>query len=314
MDREVLKKALGVRYIRLRFQVIMTEDTELPYYKSFALRGGIGEMLLRHNCVYDRDKCRECGFVEECIVKRVMYAKPEISIPFMTSGESLGYNLECIDHRTSFRSGDMLEFHLVLFGKCISYFWQYLQAVSALGMEGIGKAKAHFQIYQVLNIRKRPIVSGDRVHKDAYEWEKVSEYVERRLRYLERTNGVCEISFMTPATLKYQGEFLKEFQSDAFIKAILRRIYMMACFEGLGLEQMIYEGTIPIITSQEVHLCSIQRYSSTQNTKIPLKGMEGKIELREVSEILLACIAAGEVLHIGKNSSFGFGMYRVHVS
>lgn len=96
------------------------------------------------------------------------------------------------------------------------------------------------------------------------------------------------------------------------MKAALRRIYMMDCFEGITAEQMVCEEEEPVLKTQCIQLSSIFRYSSTQEKRIPLKGLEGRVTLEHVSELALACIVAGEVLHVGKNSSFGFGMYRIY--
>ena len=63
---------LAVRYIKLHFTLLLTEDTVLPKSKVSALRGGMGEMLLRMNCVRDRN-CENCDFETECIVRRMMY-------------------------------------------------------------------------------------------------------------------------------------------------------------------------------------------------------------------------------------------------
>ena len=68
-----LEEALKIRYIKLHFTVSMLEDTELPIEKVSALRGGMGEMLLRANCVRDRE-CGKCDFESECIVRRTMYS------------------------------------------------------------------------------------------------------------------------------------------------------------------------------------------------------------------------------------------------
>ena len=59
-----LEEALKIRYIKLHFTVSMLEDTELPVEKVSALRGGMGEMLLRPNCV----RARECGKLRERIL------------------------------------------------------------------------------------------------------------------------------------------------------------------------------------------------------------------------------------------------------
>lgn len=51
----------------------MAEDTYLPVNKVSAIRGGMGEMLLRSNCIRDRN-CAVCDFKGECIVRRTMYS------------------------------------------------------------------------------------------------------------------------------------------------------------------------------------------------------------------------------------------------
>ena len=42
-----------------------------------------------------------------------------------------------------------------------------------------------------------------------------------------------------------------------------------------------------------------------------LKGIVGKADLADISEEWLELLLAGEVAHIGKNTSFGFGKYHL---
>ena len=73
-DLELLKRALQIRYVKLRFGLRIAEDTRLPVNKVSAIRGGIGEMLLRANCIRDR-QCKSCDFESECIVRRTLYSR-----------------------------------------------------------------------------------------------------------------------------------------------------------------------------------------------------------------------------------------------
>mgnify|MGYP003309565716 CR=1 FL=1 len=41
------------------------------------------------------------------------------------------------------------------------------------------------------------------------------------------------------------------------------------------------------------------------------KGIKGSILLEHLEEDFLALLLAGEIIHIGSNTSFGFGRYRV---
>ena len=56
----------------------------------------------------------------------------------------------------------------------------------------------------------------------------------------------------------------------------------------------------------------MKRYSSTQDSKVKLRGMVGEVRFEDISGEYLPYVLAGELLHIGKNTSFGFGRYTVY--
>ena len=121
-----LENLLQIRYIKLHFCLEILCDGRLPRYKSSALRGGMGQMLLMSNCIRDKN-CENCDFEEDCLVRRMMYPKMTIRPKFMTQQDSEGYVLECENKDEFFSSGDKLEFNLLLFGRTIVYFFQFLQ-------------------------------------------------------------------------------------------------------------------------------------------------------------------------------------------
>lgn len=311
MDQH-LARALGIRYIKLHFKVVLLEDTTLPADKVSALRGGMGEMLLRANCVRDR-QCDLCDFESECIVRRTMYSKYEIIPPFVKTNDSIGYILECENHDEQFYEGDSLQFQLILFGKTIVYFNQYLQAFFALGMKGIGKENARYRIVSVTNTKSRPLLVNDAVYMENYQVQTIDSYVNYRIGRMCETKCRNIILFHAPLTLKYQGTFLDEFQMEAIWNAVLRRIYMLECFEGM--ENTVYNIgeltniALPVIERQEAHRVSVRRYSSTQDRKMVLSGIKGYMQLDGLPEKMLPVLLAGELIHIGKNTSFGFGRY-----
>ena len=63
----------------------------------------------------------------------------------MTTGESVGYVLECDNYKEEFYQGDQFKLSAnSLRKKILFYFNQYLQAISMLGASGLGKHQAHF--------------------------------------------------------------------------------------------------------------------------------------------------------------------------
>lgn len=307
---ERLREALGIHYVKLIFTLELTENTVLPENKGSALRGGIGEMLLRANCIRDR-KCECCYFASECMVQRTMYSQFEKKPRFVTTGESIGYVIECDDYRKEFRKGDRLKFQLILFGKTAVYFNLFLQAIHMLGMNGLGKHASCFQIADIRNTNGEPILDGMDVHMEKYQVKQIEDYVESRMETL-KGDVPAKIVFETPLTVKYNGEFLQEFNIDAIVRSVKRRIYMLDCFEGIdGGDAFDQDYVLPVIRRQEVEKKAVRRFSSRKQSAMYLKGIQGTIELGQIEPGTLELLLAGELIHIGKNTSFGFGKYRM---
>lgn len=304
-----LYDALQTRYIALHFTITFVEDTKMPVNKVSALRGGMGEMLLRANCIRDRD-CANCDFESECIVRRTMYSKYEIKPEFVTTGESIGYVLECENDKENFAAGESMVFHLILFGKTIVYFNQFMQAFTVLGMQGIGKYHSRYRITAVRNTGNELLLDDDGIYMERYQVHRICDYVETGMQDKNR-NRSHQLVFHTPLTLKYQNQFLQEYQMEPIVNAVKRRIYMLNCFEGKVCSLENYHPRVPQITSQEHCFVKVERYSSRQDSRMSLKGIKGWVQLEEISEELLPLLLAGELIHIGKNTSFGFGRYTV---
>ena len=304
-----------IRYIKLHFILEITEPATLPTQKASMLRGGMGEMLLRTCCIADRN-CENCEFEKECIVRRIMYSKMEIQPEFMSSGDSVGYVVECDDYRTAFMRGDRLEFRLLLLGKTIVYFSQILEAFYRLGMSGIGKDKARYTIVGVLNSRKDPIMDGNDIHMERFKVGRLGDYINYRMTKLidpscEEEEKEYRIRFTSPLSIKYNGELINAFALEAIVKAIERRIYVLCCFEGIETEKNIFTGKTPMVETITCKKVEIPRYSFRKSEKMVLWGLEGEAKLKKIDRKLLELMIAGELVHIGKNTSFGFGKYKL---
>ena len=358
---QLLIKSQDIRYTKLTFIIEFTEDTVLPKQKVSAIRGGIGEMLLRANCVRRRE-CEGCDFADECIVQRIMYSKYEKKPSFVTTGESVGYVLECDNYKEEFYQGDQLSFHLILFGKNIVYFNQYLQAVNMLGVSGLGKHQAHFVIAAVKNQYWQDILVNNSINMGNYQISTVGEYIDYRMRQLQKArlqepqlqeqpqkeqpqkeqlqkeqpqkeqpqkessqkesqgnlshagDGCYSgmLAFRTPFTVKYQGEFIRDLQMEPIIASIRRRLYMLDCFEGIEAEIFWDETPETAITvRQQSRLEGVNRYSNRRDSAMTLRGIKGKVWFEGADLDTMKLLFAGELLHVGKNSSFGFGEYQV---
>lgn len=308
---EGLEKFLQIRYIKLHFFLEILHDGRLPRYKSSALRGGMGQMILMTNCIRDRH-CGNCDFEEDCLVRRMMYPKMAIRPKFMTQQDSEGYVLECENRDEVFMAGDILEFNLLLFGRSIVYFYQFLQAIYYLGMQGLGVERVPFRVHHVTNTRGKRVVEGSDVFKENLQILKVEDYVGYRFG----SKDTCKsntLAFHSPLSMKFKGEVQEEFEPEAILAAVERRLYILNCFEGKREDddfvRIMTQDHVPDLVRQHVFVEKVPRFSGTHNKRVTFQGIRGYCILSEVDDVARTLLVAGELVHIGKNTSFGFGRY-----
>lgn len=304
--------AFQIHYTKTHFILTMLHDTTLSSHKVSALRGGIGTMLLQSNCIGDK-QCDTCFFAEECLVQRIMYSKFEIKPDYITTGESVGYILECENRKRKFKNGDNLEFDLILFGKSIIYFSQFLQALYTLGQCGLGANQSHFAISGIQNENGKDILCNGNIMMPNYQPSILKTYIEKRLNDFQNITETSTIllTFQSPTTIKHQGKIQSSFNIEAVLNSITRRIEMLNYYEGNPMIGKDLITTIPETLTQASYTEEVKRYSSRHKQKIKLRGITGSISLTNVDNETLAILLAGELLHIGKNTSFGFGKYTI---
>lgn len=303
-----LKNALGIRYLKLHITLEISERCILPRYKVSAIRGGMGEMLLRKNCIGNRD-CASCGFSRECVVQHIMYSKYAIQPTFTADGDSVGYVFECHDNRESFQPGDRIAFGLILFGRTIAHIRHILDAIHMLGNAGIGKEHAKYVLIKAVDMHGAVICKEKCMDISQVKPSYVYEYVNSQVNRFQGAS-VLTITMKSPLTIKYRRKFLEEFDMDAFCRAIKRRIYMLDCFEGIDTLEYYRKKNVPLqLQSQECYMSGVSRYSNRKKERMVLRGLMGKMETSMPDPEILMLLLAGELLHIGKNTSFGFGEY-----
>ena len=89
---------------------------------------------------------------------------------------------------------------------------------------------------------------------------------------------------------------------------------MKEAAQAEGIEAEIFWDETPetaVTTRQQSRLEGVNRYSNRRDSAMTLRGIKGKVWFDGANEDTMKLLFAGELLHIGKNSSFGFGEYQV---
>ena len=124
-----------------------------------------------------------------------------------------------------------------------------------------------------------------------------------------KTDSSSRIVFHSPLSLKYKGAFINEFSSEAILQGAERRLYIMNCFEGNDCGRIDIADHIPFLRPVRTVPMAVTRYSSTHEGHMTLRGIAGFADMDNIDETARIILLAGELLHIGKNTRFGFGRY-----
>ena len=305
----------AIRFTILKIKLQMPEDCRLPRHKVSAIRGGMGNVLLAQHCIRD-GKCEFCDFQESCIVQNIMYAPFRIKPSFANQNESMGYVIDCTSKKVEYHAGESLWVEFTLFGNAISYIMPIIYALTSLGGAGLGKEAAPFQVTEIVNRRRKPILRDGCIAMRNVLVETVESYVNERIAQqvdpLENQAGHVWLSLETPCAVKHQGEFLQAFDGHSLVLAMIQKLYMYQLYEGKQAEKEHFaEEEFPAIKSQRLEPGTIPRYSATQERKMYLKGITGVLELEGCTEKVMRYLYAMEILHLGKNTRLGFGKVTV---
>jgi hypothetical protein len=337
----------------LRFRVRFTTAAWLPPFKGSTLRGGFGIALRRASCVRRGSDCETCTLGSVCPYRYVfetpvpagsarMRRYPRCPHPFVLEPPA--------DERVAFQPGDVLEFGLTLVGRAQTYALHAIYAVMLLGEElGVGRrrppagdregstgpppaARAARGDGRVPSApgdicgRYEVVAVTDGAEAEAgplYEPDGQRLLREPRTARLVRDEGApvvdsVRLQLVTPLRLVENGRLSARPSFQGVVRALLRRLSSLAYFHCGGELDLPYAELVRRAASvradgDRLRWHDWERYSRRQKTRMRLGGVVGTLGFTGDLAPFLPLLAAGEVLHVGKATSFGLGAYGMEV-
>lgn len=306
--------------IILRFAIEPIEEMTLSYYPATTLRGGLGYCLKQKLCIYDVKTCNQkCQNPSECSYTKAF----EEQVGALIDSHYVSYARPYIirtnkNYKNHYRQGEVFEFDLLLFGDMIKDYMSYIGAMIRFGEKGIGKNSEKFTVKWIKSIdataekiifeynqllSKPSVLSFNEIYSEPKELPKK-----------------LKIEFISPARVKFDGQYLYEISFELFVQNLVRRLKSMLYFHhdyilDNELAEFFIDAAIDVETvHSEWNFESIGRFSTRQKQKMNLNGVVGEMIVEgESLQRLYPLLYLGQFLHIGKQSAFGFGQYRLSI-
>lgn len=320
---------------RFGFNFTAAEDGYLPAFKGNTIRGGFGHVFRSTICRDMEQNCRECDSRNNCPYSYIFETSPseddqvfsdysDVPRPFVIEPDD--------NQKREFRAGDSLQFGLILIGKAIEYFPYFIFCFDELGKRGLGSGKTRFRLEGVYGLD---------FDNDEYipVYDPKSQTLRDNLptisagRLWSDNTGISDsgdkdkltLKFQTPTCIKYRGKYISDPEFHVLIRNLLRRINMLMFFHGSSGQHPSYKDPevekhvnelIDDAKMVEVHNWDLDwqdwfSRTTRSNARMNLGGFVGQVTYIGDIAKFIPFIALGEQIHIGRNTTFGLGKYKV---
>ncbi|MGP8330291.1 MAG: CRISPR system precrRNA processing endoribonuclease RAMP protein Cas6 [Methanosarcinaceae archaeon] len=308
------------------FQFILQakEMLYLPPYKGAALRGGFGNSFRKVCCVMPRQDCKDCSLNQNCAYSYIFETPRLENMPtqFQAANMPHPFVIEPPEtDRREYQAGELIKFGLTLVGKSIPFLPYFVFAFDQLGRMGLGKGRGKFALTEVLAVEdlqqpaQIPVYNGQTqiLNGNFKEWRLQDLFPPAAQHPAEQ----IRLKFVTPTRILQRNQLIKALPFALFIRTLLRRISLLGvihCDGGWDLPyKQIIEQAEQTVRNARSDLTWVdwERYSTRQHQRMHFGGFVGTTEYAGELSPFLPLILLGQYLHVGKNTTFGLGKYRI---
>jgi len=304
-----------------RFRIRALEDLSLPEYKGATFRGGFGQALKGVTCALKRQDCGACLLRDRCVYVYLFETPPPVDAAMMRLYPAAPHPFVLEPPETKAHHiprGEALEFGLVLVGRALELLPYFVYAFISLGERGLGREQGTFALEAVFSEdadETRMVYDIATQKLQVGDCRMTSEHLTRRCEVLSYAPRLV-LEFLTPTRIKWDGHLLDMPEFHHLIRALLRRLSSLSyfhCGQRLELDYKEWVALAQGVQTVEKELIwhDWERYSTRQKQRMTLGGFMGRIAFEGFFQDFLPLLALGEILHVGKGTTFGLGRYRL---
>jgi len=302
--------------VKLSVTILYRTSGRISRNLANTFRGGFGASLRHIVCHTKKETCVDCllketcayGYIFEtpipdhsCVMRKYTHAPhPLIIIPPKKN-------------KSTVEEGQKEQIELLLIGKAAAYLPYVIFAFDHLGEAGLGASRVHFSVDKITD------ESGALIYLESdHKIRKDPSVTTLDINVGNEAYGSFSIHFTTPLRLKIGGSTNRIPTFFDIVSSICRRALLLSYFHCEGSGKPFHSEFLDMTQRVELIESNVMkmdycRFSSRQRKKILMDGLMGSLKLRGDYGSFLPLLKAGEFLHIGKNTIFGYGQIKVAI-
>ncbi|MDD5435104.1 MAG: CRISPR system precrRNA processing endoribonuclease RAMP protein Cas6 [Nitrospira sp.] len=312
---------MNITYQKFHFTIEAIDEVILPYYKGSTFRGGFGITFKKVVCALKRNDCKDCILRQRCVYAYVFETFPPDDTKVMGMNKYLTVPHPFViqppaETRQKYKPGEILTFSLILIGKAVEMLPYFVYTFEELGKTGIGKGRGRYKLLNVEN-GKDTIYSIEEKSLRSVSPDEI--YLPDNFDFTsDNPDDLISLRFLTPARIMYQRDLAVDLMFHILLRSLVRRLGLLYYFHcgnettSWDYKRLIEEAEDVTTEKKSLKWYDWERFSTRQNVRMKMGGIVGEITYRGRIEQFLPVLKAGEILHVGKGTSFGLGRYEIN--
>ena len=298
------KKTMGIIFAEYEVRIIFKDALKCPTFFGSTIRGGFGYIFRKSVCITGQKTCENCILLEKCPYAYIFETGILTERGIKNVPHPFVFNITQ-PARGKFSPGDEFSFGITLLGRGVEFFPYFLFALVLLGENGIGKERARFEIKEILKDGK-VVFDGKKLYPG---WDTPSQIRPVNI------NGKITLEFVTPTKIIYRGKLVEVPSFHALVKSLNRRLRLLDTYHRLGYSGISSEF---VKQAEKIEVMSYffekvrkKRFSTRQKRTMEFHGFVGRVTYAGDLTPYIEILNAGEIVHVGKATAFGFGRFKL---
>ncbi len=320
----LLGQAQTLRVARFQINLVVMRAGSMPEWQGSALRGAFGHAFKQTVCMVAHRECERCLLKSRCPYTYLFETWRPEPATWMTKYDRVPHPFILHPPPPLSRRLEKSEgwtFGMTLWGQAIELLPYLILSWEELARKGLGRERIPMQLNSVLTlspageIHSRVYTMGHELQGSAENWsDPLSAFFEPQSIAEERP---LKLVWETPLRLSKQiPRENPELPFSQLISSLLRRLSMLMYFHGGHQIEADFQGLTQAASgistlNSELKWQDLVRYSSRQQKKMNMGGLSGSVIYAPESRTFVPLLHIGEILHAGKNTSFGLGKYHL---
>ncbi len=272
-----------IKYIKIT-TTLKQNSKKPPQFIGSTLRGAFGYSLKKTTCINPSYECQGCFAKDNCLYHDFYEQKNK------THKYRFDFEL----------NQDKYDFSLYLFEDATQKLPYVISSIyKMLTEQGFGRDREKFEILSI-SCNQQNIYNNGKFN--------LSDIEPITFKTNPNIDAPITLKFITPFRMKYQNHLLNQKPN---LEIILNSIQnKLNAIKGAKRGKLEYN---PLYTEKDhqINFYDIKRFSNRQKSKLQIGGILGYIQYQEIDQNSLTLLQLGEIIGIGKQTSFGLGKIKI---